>query len=300
MSRHPFSDRLTWYRDIGQPDLVARWKNTPSNWPAEKPRDEKPAQTLVCYLGSVLVRQTDSSTGLVQQSQEQLAAELATNARTIGRAMRLLEYVGWLELVKKAVGPGRGGSKGRPAQYRITGLAAHIATLAELSTDTQETPTSQDVPVLGKHLHQEHETPTSRAETPTSQDVPSSVFSSDSSSREKVSEQVTAGTADSTAEEEKKDQEALIWDVLLTIAGQHGAKNASAYAAKMRSDKTGAIKGAVERIATSWPSVPHSRQELSTYLQAKIKGEQISTALVDRLDELETEHRPPPALRAIS
>lgn len=294
-----YDQRLTWYEHTGQPDLVARWTDTPKR----RGTKQRPNLTMAKYLGRILVSQTHKSTGLIQQSQQQLAQVIDESPRAVGDIMRWMQDVGWLELVKMAVGPGRGGSpdgKGRPAQYRITGLAAHIATLAELSTDTQETPTSQDVPVSGKHLHQEHETPTSRAETPTSQDVPSSVFSSDSSSREKISGQVRADTADSTAEEEKQDQEALIWDVLRTIANQHGAKNGPAYAAKMRSDKAGVIKGAVERIATSWPSVPHSRQELATYLQAKIKGEQVSTGLVDRLDELEAQHRPPPALRAIS
>jgi hypothetical protein len=296
-----YAQRLTWYRDIGQPDLVQRWENTPTRWPAEQPSYSRPDRAKVKYLGRVLVSQAQD--GLVQQSQQQLALELDETPRVIGAAMRWLEHVGWLELVKKAVGPGRGGSttgQGRPAVYRITALAAHVAGLAELSTPPQETGTPQGVGVLEKQVPQESETGTPRAETLTPMGVPSSVFSSDSSSRVKVSEQAQACGVTGRQKKNEEELRQAVQAALQSVAQANGAKNPKAYIKALKDDRAGPIDAACSYVRDTWPYVPRHHHELQTYLVAKIKDETISPALYQRLNELNVEHHPPPELRAIS
>lgn len=295
-----YAQRLTWYRDIGQPDLVQRWNDTPTRWPAEQPAYSRPDITKVKYLGRVLVSQAQD--GLVQQSQQQLALEVDDSPRVIGTAMRWLEHVGWLELVKKAVGPGRGGSttgQGRPAVYRITALAAHVAGLAELSTPPQETGTPQGVGVLGKQVPQAPETGTPRTETGTPMGVPSSVFSSDSSSRAKVSEQVQACAVPNQQKNEREGLDQAVQAALQAVAQGNGAKNPTAYIKALKDDKAGQIATARSYVSDTWPYVPTDHHALQTYLQAKIKGEPVSHALYERLGQLNVEHHPPPELRAI-
>lgn len=297
MSRQPFAERLTWYRDAGQPELVQLWKQTPTRWPAERPSYSRPDRTLACYLGRVLVSQTDAGTGLVQQSQEQLAVDVMSDQRTVGRAMRWLEHVGWLELVKKAVGPGRGGSAsgvGRPAVYRITGLARHV----ELSTATAETGTPQGEHVSQKQVHQDTETGTPRAETGAPCDAPSSVLPSDSSSRAKVSEQAPSHRRPRRPEEEELEE--ALQAALLRMAQDAGAHSTPAFVKALRANHAPQITAAVAVVTDRWPHVPRSHHELRTYLVAKIRGETPSHGLYERLDQLNAEHHPPPELRAIS
>jgi hypothetical protein len=300
-AKDPYAQRLTWWETVGQPDLVQSWHDTPTRWPADQPSYSRPSLAKVQHLGRVLV--SKSQDGLVQQSQQQLAQAICDTPRVIGAAMRWLEHAGWLELVKKAVGPGRGGyptGQGRPAVYRITPLAAHVAGLAGLSTPPQETVTPQGVDVLGKQVPPEQETVTPREETVTPWGVTTTGSSTDSSSRVKVSEQVQACAIPGQKKNAEEELGQAVQAALQVIAQENQAHNPRAYIKKLKDDKAGQIAAARSYVSDTWPYVPTDHHALQTYLLAKIKGEPVSHALYERLGELNVQHHPPPELRAIS
>jgi len=288
-----YADRLTLFRDVGQPQLVHLWN-------ACNAGPDRASIMLTKYLARVLVSKARPD-GTVAETLEQLALEVAEPVRTVKRARRWLETSGWLELVQPHRGPGRPGPgnttrQGRPAVYRIVFLRDAISNagpLDQLSTGTQETGATQ-VACVSQETGATQVACVSNKQVPVAQETgatqvaPTTVLDSTVLSRVTSAHETRppAGRHDQRETENQVDDWVgnMVQRVLERMS-EH-ADHPGAYALKLRQDKAlmAKLTNETKELHRKLPGVPVASSAALVWLVCKAKGEQTNPATWHELE----------------
>jgi len=149
-----YAQRLTWYEQQGVHQLRKLWEAAPKK---QENGEGRPNWDLLAHIGTKLV--SSSRSGLVQESQQQLAHSLIVHRKKVTRCMQFLRLSGFLELETAA----HGGPNPRPAVYRLSWLMEQCQNSSETVPSQEGSLSNGTVPSQEGSLYQE--TVPSRSET---------------------------------------------------------------------------------------------------------------------------------------
>jgi hypothetical protein len=305
-----YAQRLTWYEQQGVHQLRKLWEAAPKK---QENGEGRPNWDLLAHIGTKLV--SSSRSGLVQESQQQLAHSLIVHRKKVTRCMQFLRLSGFLELETAA----HGGPHPRPAVYRLSWLMEQCQNSSETVPSQEGSLSNGTVPSQEGSLYQE--TVPSRSETVPSRGGDSALSgghllgtSSDFSSVvEKSSHALRAPNVNSVDEELLRRERAIQHDsqLLEELQNKHSAlvklaemmvidaahqlaedaEHPETYQEAIYNKDKGATRNRLKNsLVKNWPELlasedPH-RVQLEEYCRAVFQ-ELACNALRHRLDEVE-------------